>query len=563
MFRRIRPPDEVTWENPIRHSDTQPVLADLLFPADPRTPGGGKAMQALNNLYSKDRRKAKKDVQRLQTYVYKPQAQFLILWGDVGIGKTFFVRYETERLRSKGPRPFFGGVIDLLRGGGEDATSASVYRQLCPLLEEYYSHFYGSTKAAVRQYADWEARQRLGPEASEQEVSDAASGLTHAATESTFDRDYALLLLSTLEYCNGEPLFIAVDNIDKALDVEQDALLKLATRLLRNLCIRLIIPLRKSSALLGDRFKGLHEFRWEEMTLSQLRLAQMLQIRFARDRDGQSIADFVIRDGANEYTYGQLYSFLYTKGEEDESAGSMLESLAGPNARVFLSMIDHALKSDQLQGLQNIGSHEHVIAALMLSDESTADPYDTYLLNLFENHEPGVYGNTLIRFRVLEYFYAVKNARPSDVHFQKHIDILGLQFEKVLHVLGLFVSRGLLISRNGILPEKLPHLDPDEIGALGITESGSCYFEFLMKSMWYFVAAKRSILLPDKYRHYDREGKYEYVTHTGLVGFLQEAEMSEKETRRKKEKKLGQLEFQFKMPSAMARTALKRDESEV
>jgi len=561
-YQRIRPPSEISWENPVADADWFPALGDIAFPADARSQQYKEALRLLSLFYCGKRKGGEKDVRELKHYLRDPMARFLVVWGDVGAGKSSFLRYHLAGLDRRGTpgANAVGGVIDMLRGApgsAREGTAVSVYRQLCPILEGYFSDHLGSTYDAVLESKLDLARERLGETADAIDVEALAQQMTAEVVSQPSGERYALELMDTVEGCSGPPLFVAVDNIDRTDDAQQEVLLRLSTTLLRNAKLRLIIPLRKSSSVLGNHFKGLQEFRWEQMELSALDLEDMLAPRFEYDQKGDSIASASLTDRGKRYTYGHLFRLLFPSPAK-EGTGQLLVRLAGRNARVFLSMVAHALRSEQLDGLHNLQEHEHVVAALMLSEDSAADPFDTYVLNLFENHEPGIHGNNLIRFRVLEFLSTERTATPRDARFSRHFTHLGYSDEQVLQVLALLVSRGLLASSEGIEPDEIRKARPESIGPLSITASGSLYFEDLLKSMWYFVAAKRSIFLPDSFRSRDAEEGHEYVTHSALVEFLAEEEEREREVLRKKEREIGPTTYKFLLPSELARQALRQ-----
>ena len=219
-------------------------------------------------------------------------------------------------------------------------------------------------------------------------------------------------------------------------------------------------------------------------------------------------------------------------------------------------MVMKVITSSQLKGLENINKNEFVIAALMLSDESTCDPYDTFLLNLFENNEPGVYGNNLIRFRLLEYFYQEKNGSPNDSNFEKHFQRLNYNMDKLIKVLSIFVGRNLLQSSKFLSPDEILNKSIDELGSYNITKSGEAYFDLLLKKQWYFVAIMRNTMFHSSYISYDKERKHEYILHRNFKKFFEDSEIKEQEFRDQSVKKMGKSTFQYIYPSQLAQTAL-------
>lgn len=395
----------------------------------------------------------------------------------------------------------------------------------------------------------------MGSNVDDQEINILAQELISKYTSSEFDEKYALFLLDILEYDSDESMFIVLDNIDKTYEKEQEEILKLTSRLLKNANIKLIVPLRKSSQLLGDRFKGLSETRFDGMELSPLNFKEMIHKRFRYNSEGKNIYNKEIIENGNKYTYKIIYNLLFVEDDPD-SAGNLLIQLSYPNARVFLSMVMKVITSSQLKGLENINKNEFVIAALMLSDESTGDPYDTFLLNLFENNEPGVYGNNLIRFRLLEYFYQEKNGSPNDSNFEKHFQRLNYNMDKLIKVLSIFVGRNLLQSSKFLSPDEILNKSIDELGSYNITKSGEAYFDLLLKKQWYFVAIMRNTMFHSSYISYDKERKHEYILHRNFKKFFEDSEIKEQEFRDQSVKKMGKSTFQYIYPSQLAQTAL-------
>lgn len=572
MYRRINPPDETEWVNPFidDNIERRPALGEITFPSDSSTVTGKRLQNTVEKLYCDNRRNKDKDIVYLKLYINNPQTNIFIIWGDVGIGKSYYVRHQMTKIResSLGVENIYGDVIDMLRGGAASVALA-VYPQLCDILERYFNKAHDSTWQAAMQYSIHQAEVRYGNMGTREKIRLAAESIVSKSMTSQVGEEYALYLMRVLEYVTDANLFITVDNIDRLPSQEQSKLLGIAVQLLNHPRIKLIIPLRKSSSLIGDRYKELQQVNFEEMELSPLILADMVHKRYKYDVNGKSLQNTTITDKVytknkkiqekeyiQQYSYEDIYHLMFQDSEN--GTGALINQLAAPNARVFLSMLRQIMKSDQLEGLHNLDKREYIIAALMLSNQSEADPYDTYILNLFENGLPNVYGNNLIRFRVLEYFKNNGVISPNDVKFQKHFNILEYPLEDVVRIIALFVGRGILVSSKGLVPEQITSLQMDAIGPYSITTAGSVYFEILIPSQWYYVAVKRGILLSDKYIRRDKDQGHEYVTHSGLVEFLSSQEEVEKARRRANEKVCGQIQMNLKMPSALARNALNK-----
>ncbi|MBN2100235.1 MAG: hypothetical protein JW753_11640 [Dehalococcoidia bacterium] len=546
MPRKLRSAEPQEWFNPLKDVHPRPYLADDIWPRDPRTEAWAKQAEVLKSFYCDKRERGEEDLEVLETYLRNPEGN-MILWGDVGIGKSWFIRFELLAGRSgMAVLPYHAGIIDMLTGLD---TGHAVYTQLGLILEMYFERFCGDTHEALSVYARFDLarlRRKKDAELTPAERNDAAftasrwldlrsSGSKQAAMS------YVDRLLAALECVpQSELLILVVDNIDKTTDDEQERLAKLAVRLLGHPKTRLIIPLRKSSRLVMDRFSVLKEFPCKEMELHPLNLREMLRLRFCRSKGGQSLhGSPIIKDlsDRSEYTFPRLFETLFGHDEKDVSdAGDLVLTLASGNAREALQLTERLIYSDQLKGLRHIGAGEYAVAALMLTDTSKPDAPAPCVLDLFNNEEPSAAGNALIRFRVLEYFWNAGNATPADVSFKKYFERLGYSTSRVKRVLHLFMMTQLLVSEEGLSPDNVRARPFDEIGSLAITPAGK-KLRALLDRMWYFVSVKRDVYLPAQYIH--EEGSREYCKHTEFVEWLLGEERKEDERIRRFVKKNG------------------------
>jgi len=318
--------------------------------------------------------------------------------------------------------------------------------------------------------------------------------------------------------------------------------------------------LRVTSVVLRSRFSALHECSFSEMTLHPVDMVPLMRKRFCYSGDGTSLHGSPrVRDivDGTEYTFPELASlFLGTDAETPSASAELLVNLAAGNAREALALVKRLLYSDQLKSLSNLGSVQHAIAALMLRDEATANVTSGAIIDLFNNEEPGVRGNALIRFRVLEYFWACKQVTSADRNFQEHLERLGYKDSgRLKQVLSLFLMLQIIVSDEGKAPEDVLVEPLDELGTLSITRSGEAY-RTLMDQQWYFVCAKRDVYLPENL--IGRGSKGEYCSHGDFVKWLEGEEEKEKASIREWERnnEVKKWAFARKRPSAMARGAL-------
>jgi len=569
MARKLMNFEEVTWRNPLKDVTPIPYMGDEIWPNDPRDPRCEEAVFRMKTFYCSKRRPAQKNITDLKNYLACPE-KYMIVWGDVGIGKSWFMRYELlagENSMWANGR-YHAGVIDML--SGED-TEYRVYIQLRHILETYFSRYCGSTRMALEAYSRFDIARLHGKDAvelSSAEENDAQIAVTkclelrgYFTQEATIS--YVLHLLGTLQYLNRpELLILLIDNIDKTRDDEQESLVKLAVRLLRHPQIRLIITLRKSSRLLLDRFSVLKQFTYKEMELSPLDLREMIRLRFCRDRSGRSLSGRpIIWDDASKkkYTFPILFTMLFGENEKSISeAGNLLLTMAAKNAREALSLTERLIFSDQLKGLRNVRLPEYAVAALMLSDHSLPEPTSSCLINLFNDEEPELSGNNLIRFRLLEYFWNTHGATTSDVRFKQYFQCLGYDLERVKRVIELFIMTQLLVSQRGLSPDNIREMDLEDVGGLVITRSG-LELKHLLNREWYFVSVKKDVYLPEWMIRQDTENEgLEYCTNTDFIEWLQEQEEYESYAIRKYSIVHGEMKFDWGLirPHRIAAQAL-------
>ncbi len=523
--------EEAGWSNPVRSQPVRPYLGDLIFPKDPRSADAQEAREILKRFYCNDREEFDSNTDALNAFIASPDEQLFIIEGEVGVGKTWFVRYHlTVEPHSDDP-PLYGfGVIDLLYAAPGEAAE-SVYKQVCPVLEQYFSTFIGGTREALERYAEGLIRSKDGDD--EPDKSSPASHAGAAARvenwlEMNYTKEYAEdILLPALESLDGPKLFIAIDNIDRATDEEQGELVQMTRQILRNTKIRLILPVRRSERLLRDRFEGLHVVRHETMMLSPLNHKSMLKMRFQRSKDGADLAiEPIIRDGNGSRTY--KYPRLFDKMFSGE-AGPLILNISGKDCRVALLVTKRLLESDHLRGLEHIGNPNHAIASLMLGKDYLPDD-GAPILNLFDNDEPNAPGNALIRYRVLEYLKKVRRTDPAHHDFIQYFNRLEYSAERVQQVLVRFLMTSVIQSARGHTPERFATAAQDKIGTVVIADLGDAYFNLLLKKVWYYVAAKRGMIpkMPGRLVSYDEDVQRYFVYHTDFVEYLKEEEKSER-----------------------------------
>ena len=78
-------------------------------------------MKLLERYYTPERLNWEVDARALENFVMNPSKHVFIIWGDIGIGKSWFVRYHLEMLVRRRPGSVSYGVVDMLRASPADA----------------------------------------------------------------------------------------------------------------------------------------------------------------------------------------------------------------------------------------------------------------------------------------------------------------------------------------------------------------------------------------------------------------------------------------------------------
>ena len=522
--------ERADWVNPIRSAPVQPHLGEIVFPADSTSSYSDAKQQSERLLalyYCADREAIDRDLRSIDSYLQAPDKQIFIVEGDVGVGKTWFLRYNTV-VRPRVQLDHRVGFVDLLHTPPGRVREA-LYRDLSPILDDYCCHVFGSSSTALYRFAlhQWVGRVGGDPGAPTAEDRASAESSVHQWLQQDGEK-YVERLLTTLELLPGPLLFIVLDNLDRAAVGDQSAILDIAVRVLRNHRIKLIVPLRRTSTLLRDRFTGLHEVRHQSMALSPLDPGKMIRLRFTYSQDGQSMQDTpIIQDGSRTYTFPEIHDLLFS-GE----TGDLLRALAGHNARVALYCIERLLRSDQLRGIFNLANAQHVIASLMLAADYQPDD-GALILNLFDNEENGRLGSALIRFRVLERLFLDQCINLAHRELVDHLEGRGYELSQVKRVLARFLMADMVELECRLTPSELLNLPPDKCDSLGpihITRVGKVYVDVLLEKQWYFAAAKRGLahIVPRAFRSFDEKNRYVYMSHSNLIDYLKNEEGAEK-----------------------------------
>ena len=381
-------------------------------------------------------------------------------------------------------------------------------------------------------------------------------------TLATKGSERANCLLDAIEIASGPPLFIAIDNLDRAVGENQNIITDLVARRLQNSKIYLIFSLRSSSRILLDDSKILGFFDKSFMHLSSVDMRAMLSRRFAMSESGESLDEIRLpfdprerEDDRPLVTFPELLKFFLSS-----EAGEFVLDLAGTNSRKVLDFVSRVIYSDQLDGISNIREPESCIAALLMLDQATFDPELSYILNLFDNDEPGAHGNCLIRYRVFEFLAQSGEVSVLERRFTNHFASLGY-LERVREVIATFVGAGLAQMNPPRTADNIRQSELSATDIVSLVKNNAAQYHKLLRSPWYFISAKNDTYIHDHLIQINKDGT-EFVRDSDFVDFLKTEEDEERRSVKDWEHKKGRnnLVIKLEQPWAMARNALKRRE---
>ncbi len=509
----------ISVTNPFQDIRYKPYLSSPVFPIEPLTESAKKALSILRGYYSKKRFGGVADIRKIESFILNPQRNVFVIWGEIGVGKTWFTRYHLFDMYLRFPKRFEYGVIDMLRASKINAPKV-LERCMVPVLESYFVNTFGNLVDGLKPLAKYKAGQifEKGTDEYYSEVNDRI-----LKARKSHGEKYLEILLNSLEECGGPRLIIAVDNLDRALSTDQKELTDIVARMLHYQNIYIIFPLRSSSRILLDDYQILGFFEKDDMKLSALDLGYMLKPRFKRDVNGHDLTKSVLPGADQPITY----PFLLDKFLSSE-AGEFIIQLCNDNARKTMDFMSKILYSHRIKRIMDITNPELCIAALLMFDTSQFDPKTSQLINLFDDDEPMEEGNTLIRFRVIEFFRYVESIVSTEGRYWDYFERLGYDLNRVQEVIAIFVGVGLLTNSSGRSPDQIRSTGIGNVGTIKIVKQNvDQYFENLLSSPWYFICAKRGVHVYPHLIRKDSDGS-EHITDRDFVNFLKTEEDRER-----------------------------------
>jgi hypothetical protein len=545
-YRRIEFSALPTWSNPLKSVEHKPFLGDIAFPVHTLDCHGAMPSHpysVLRRFYVNQRADGPIDVSGLKHFLYKKPSGIYVIKGDVGAGKTWFLRYL---LRFAVPEEFEirvkSGVIDMWHQKLPTPLE-NAHWQLDGILTEIVDKPIG-LRTALEEEAHRFARTAVGGSPDTRPYKEQFDAYFRQVQDPSQRVERNLLRLAYLER-ERIPIVIGVDNIDRYSDEEQSRLFGMMVKLLRYSNIRLIVPVRPSSYFATRRCFDAGEFGYDDMEMQKLDYAAMLRARFAASIDGVSLQEqsVVLHRSDFDARRDDVDSESQAKSRTGDSEQvitnfpqileiflrgygfTLLDQLADTDVRQALKLVKRVFFSDNLLAISNLEIGYHFVSSAMLRRSRDFLPDESYILNLFDDDHPDRPGNSLVRFRVLEYFINGNRRIGDDSFFSKYFARYGYDRNWVCSVLRLFVESGLLRSadgREGTL---------EGVDELVSTRQGRLYFFTLVKNKWYLYCIKRGMAIDEVYitRKYVRPHvRREEVEDDQLMQFfIQEEELED------------------------------------
>lgn len=543
-YRRIEFSALPKWHNPLKDAEHKPFLEDITFPVhvfdahEKQVPTHPYSL--LRRYYVNLRADGPVDLSGLKHFVYRKPSGIYVIKGDIGAGKTWFLRYFLHFIMPEELGiPVRHGIIDMWQRKYPDALQ-NAHWQLDSVLTEIVDKSIG-LRTALKAKAEQYARSTTGE-----------SPLESKRYQDEVDSYFRMLEdpqnrieknLQRLAYLEREyiPIIIGVDNIDRYPEKEQSELFGMMVQLLRYPNVRLIVPVRPSSYFSTRKCFDAGQFYYDEMEMQKLDYVAMLRSRFETSTDGVSLREQLLVLKRSDFDArrddAEPESPTESRSEDSEQVvinfpeileiflrgygSTLLDHLADTDVRQALKLVRRVFFSDNLLAISNLEIGYHFISAAMLRRSKDFRPDESYILNLFDDDHPDRPGNSLIRFRVLEYFINGNRRIGDDSFFHKYFERFEYSKEWVNSVLQLFVESGLLKSadgREGTL---------EEVEELIPTRPGRLYFNTLLKNKWYLYCIKRGMAIDEVYITKKRLRPYmwrEEVEDDQLVEFFRQEE---------------------------------------
>jgi hypothetical protein len=513
-YRRIEFFAVAHWDNPLKHVEYKPFLGDITFPVHSTQHDNTVVTDPyslLRRYYIKERADGPIDVSGLKNFLIKKSSGIYVIKGDIGAGKTWFLRYLLGfAIREEFGIEVSSGIIDMWNRKLPDVLD-NAHWLLDDILTEIVDRPMG-LRTILKEKAHVHATTVTGEGPGSRPYEEELESFFRTIMQPSQRMERNLHRLKYLED-NRIPIVIGIDNIDVYSEEEQSTLFGVMVKLLRYANVRLVVPVRPSTHFSTRKAFDAGQFYYDEMEMQKLDYATMLRSRFRSSVDGVPLADQPIALRPSDFQKRRDNGDLEASGEapvkdEGEVATNfpdilevfldgygfvLLEQLADTDVRQALKFVNRVFFSDNLLAISNLAVGYHFISAAMLRRSRDFNPDESYILDLFDDDHPDKPGNSLIRFRVLEYFVNGNRRIGDDFFFIKYFERLGYDKYWVNSVLQLFVETGLLRSADG------REATLENVDELVVTKQGRLYFHTLVKNKWYIYCIKRGMAIKEQY----------------------------------------------------------------
>lgn len=487
------------WENPLTHldqPDATPYFGEVVYPTKFWLPDFPENLARAELLYCHERDESDDQERRIADFFKSPARNVLVIFGDCGIGKTWFVIHNVINHR---PADSDYAYIDL-RGRPKDGDlMMAIHRELGQFLDKHINESSDPIKA-LSHYLDPIVRPLFDKLLYDPNAFPEREKMREAYYKIASDPnrliDYNDVRLGAYDN-SRKKLLVIVDNVDNYSDDEQVVVLEFITRsLLGHDGIRVIVPVRPTSALLMGRLAQALDLIIIGVDLRSPNIEAFLKRRCSVSVSGKRLS-LDARLPRSAWTWGKLLQ-AYVHSESASMLADLCSSesdLPPPSyrsrtavirrrydCRHYIRLFRRLLLSDVIREYENITSEYYAVQALMLRPGEPMAPQSAFLFNLFDNDQPEIAGNALIRYRILEYFHT-----NSDVGalFDNYFRALGPGPRIARKVMESFILAGLLVADL----EFDKYAQKEEMRSARITIAGRRHFA-IVRNLWYGICAK-------------------------------------------------------------------------
>jgi hypothetical protein len=487
------------WKNPLPRLDDLddvPFFGDVQYPCKWWEKDYDARRAVARHLYCHERDGSNDQDRRFRQFFESPDRAALVIFGDAGVGKTWFALHNVVEHR---PEKSHFAYIDLRGRPKGDELAATLHRELGLFLDKYInkgpdpigylSHYLEPIAQPFFQGRPFDPHGLPEREKMQEAFFLLASDPQHLI-------DYNDIRLGYYDN-SGVRLFVIVDNVDNYPDDEQLDVFEFITRsLLGHSGVRVVVPLRPSSRLLINRMDQALDIIPTGVDLRSPAVDKLLGRLCSRSVHGKHLALDRALPGS-QITWTEVLE-LYLESdaaalirdlccnEEDIPPQTYQHRPAVQRRRYdcrhYIRLFRRLLSSDVIQKFENITSEYFAVQALMLRPNEPLLPQSAFLLNLFDNDQPEAPGNALVRYRVLEYFHGNTDVGPL---FDAYFRALGPGPRIARAVLDLFMGAGLVV----------PHLSTDRAtgktytSSATVTSAGRRHFT-VTRNLWYGICVK-------------------------------------------------------------------------